>query len=82
MPSARSPRSVPSPWSGDVHANVPIVQGPVVERWSYPGWSLESSEFGQPTPEQKTPQRVSTLYVSPNYFRTFGVVSPTNLAKL
>ena len=59
-----------------------------LERWSYPdyralrdanlgmdvtGWSLESSEFGEPTPEQKTPQRVSTLYVSPNYFQTFGV---------
>ena len=59
-----------------------------LERWSYPdyqalrdagvgidltGWSLESSEFGEPTPEQKTPLRVPTLYVSPNYFRTFGV---------
>lgn len=59
-----------------------------LERWSYPdyralrdgdvgmdvtGWSLETSEFGEPTPEQKTPPRVSTLYVSPNYFRTFGV---------
>src|SRR5262245_41359318 len=59
-----------------------------IERWSYPdyqvlrsanvgmdvtGWSLESSEFGDPTPEEKTPPRVSTLYVSPNYFRTFGV---------
>ena len=59
-----------------------------LERWSYPdyqalrdtdvgiditGWSLDSSEFGEPTPDQKTPLRVSTLYVSPNYFRTFGV---------
>ena len=59
-----------------------------LERWSYPdyqalrdadvgmditGWSLESSEFGEPTPDQKTPLRVPTLYVSPNYFRTFGV---------
>lgn len=59
-----------------------------LERWSYPdyralrdanlgmdvtGWSLESSEFGETTPEQKTPQRVSTLYVSPNYFQKFGV---------
>jgi putative ABC transport system permease protein len=59
-----------------------------LERWSYPdyqalrdadvgmditGWSLESSEFGEPTPEQKAPPRVATLYVSPNYFRTFGV---------
>ena len=37
------------------------------------GWSLDSSEFGEPTPDQKTPSRVPTLYVSPNYFRTFGV---------
>lgn len=59
-----------------------------LERWSYPdyralrdgdagmdvtGWSLESSEFGAPTQGQKAPPRVSTLYVSPNYFRTFGV---------
>jgi putative ABC transport system permease protein len=59
-----------------------------LERWSYPdyqavrdadvgmditGWSLESSEFGQPTPDQKTPSRVATLYVSPNYFRIVGV---------
>ncbi|MGD9903364.1 MAG: ABC transporter permease [Vicinamibacterales bacterium] len=59
-----------------------------LERWSYPdyralrdgdvgvdvtGWSLESSEFGEPTPAHKTPPRVSTLYVSPNYFQTFGV---------
>jgi predicted permease len=59
-----------------------------LERWSYPdyqalrdadvgmditGWSLESSEFGDPTPDQKTPPRVATLYVSPNYFRTVGV---------
>ena len=56
-----------------------------LERWSYPdyqalrdadvgmditGWSLESSEFGEPTPDQKAPPRVATLYVSPNYFRT------------
>ena len=59
-----------------------------LERWSYPdyqalrdadvgmditGWSLESSEFGEPTPDQKAPPRVATLYVSPNYFRTVGV---------
>ena len=59
-----------------------------LERWSYPdyqalrdanvgmdvtGWSLESSEFGEPTPDQQTPLRVPTLYVSPNYFSTFGV---------
>jgi len=59
-----------------------------LERWSYPdyralrdadvgaavtGWSLEASEFGVATPDQKTPPRVATLYVSGNYFRTFGV---------
>jgi predicted permease len=60
-----------------------------IERWSYPdyqalrgadvgmditGWSLESSEFGDPSPDQKgPPPRVPTLYVSANYFRTFGV---------
>lgn len=59
-----------------------------LERWSYPdyqalrdadvgmdvtGWSLDSSEVGEPTPEQKAPVRVPTLYVSPNYLRTFGV---------
>jgi MacB-like periplasmic core domain len=59
-----------------------------LERWSYPdyqalrdadvgidltGWTLDSSEFGEPTPDQKAPLRVPTLYVSPNYFRTFGV---------
>ena len=59
-----------------------------LERWSYPdyqalrdadvgmditGWSLESSEFGEATPDQKEPPRVATLYVSSNYFRTFGV---------
>ena len=59
-----------------------------LERWSYPdyqalrdadggldltGWNLDSSEFGEPTPDQKAPLRVPTLYVSPNYFATFGV---------
>jgi predicted permease len=59
-----------------------------LERWSYPdyrafrdgnagmdvtGWSLETSEFGAPIPDEKAPPRVSTLYVSPNYFQTFGV---------
>ena len=60
-----------------------------LERWSYPdyqalrdadtgmdvtGWTLESSEFGERSPDGKTaPPRVATLYVSPNYFRTFGV---------
>ena len=47
-----------------------------LERWSYPdyqalrdadvgmditGWSLESSEFGEPTPDQKAPSRVADL---------------------
>ena len=59
-----------------------------LEQWSYPdyqelrdadlgmditGWALESSEFGVPTPEDKAPARVATLYVSANYFTTFGV---------
>jgi predicted permease len=60
-----------------------------LERWSYPdyqalrdtdtgmaiaGWAMESSEVGEQTPDQKTgPLRVATLYVSANYFRTFGV---------
>ncbi len=59
-----------------------------LERWSYPdyqvlraaetgvdltGWSLDSAEFGDPTPNQTTPLRVAAMYVSPNYFRTFGV---------
>ena len=58
-------------------------------QWSYPdyqalrdadtgmaitGWARESSQFGAQTPDQKTaPPRVATLYVSANYFRTFGV---------
>lgn len=59
-----------------------------VEEWSYPdyqalrdadigmditAWVLESSEFGEPAPEQKNPPRVATLFVSPNYFRIFSV---------
>jgi putative ABC transport system permease protein len=60
-----------------------------LEQWSYPdyqalrdadigmdltGWSRESSQFGAQAPDQKTPPpRVATLYVSANYFRTFGV---------
>jgi predicted permease len=60
-----------------------------LEQWSYPdyralrdadtgmeitGWTSGSSEFGARTPgEDKTPLRVTTLYVSTNYFRTFGV---------
>lgn len=60
-----------------------------LERWSYPdyralrdadtgmavtGWAMESVEFGEQSPDHKTaPARVSALYVSANYFRTFGV---------
>lgn len=59
-----------------------------LERWSYPdyralrdadagldiaGWSLDSTEYGTPTPAPTSPPRVPALYVSPNYFRTFGV---------
>jgi predicted permease len=60
-----------------------------LERWSYPdyqslreadigmtitGWTREFSQFGGQTPDQKTaPPRVATLYVSANYFSTFGV---------
>ncbi len=59
-----------------------------LEQWSYPdfqelreadtgmaltGWTLDSAEIGTPTPEDPTPPRVAALYVSANYFRTFGV---------
>ena len=60
-----------------------------LEQWSYPdyralrdaeigmdvtGWTTESSEFGEQIPDKATaPLRVATLYVSANYFRTFGV---------
>jgi putative ABC transport system permease protein len=60
-----------------------------LERWSYPdyqalrgadtgmaitGWTMESSQFGAQTADQATaPPRVAALYVSANYFRTFGV---------
>jgi predicted permease len=59
-----------------------------IEQWSYPdyqtlrdaevgmdisGWTLESSHFGTPDPDEAGSPRVSTLYVSGNYFRTFGV---------
>ena len=59
-----------------------------IEQWSYPdyqalrdaevgidisGWTLESSHFGTPDPDKAGSPRVSTLYVSANYFRTFGV---------
>lgn len=56
--------------------------------WSYPdfqalreantgmaitGWTRELSEFGLPTPDNAAPPRVTTLYVSANYFSTLGV---------
>ena len=59
-----------------------------LESWSYPdyqalrdsktrmaltGWTMESSQFGLPTPDDVTPPRVTTLYVSANYFSTLGV---------
>jgi putative ABC transport system permease protein len=60
-----------------------------LEQWSYPdyqalrdaelgmavtGWTMESSQFGEPDPDEAGSPRVSTLYVSANYFRTFGVL--------
>jgi putative ABC transport system permease protein len=59
-----------------------------LEQWSYPdyqalrnadigmditAWTMESSLFGAPDPDEAGSPRVSTLYVSANYFRTFGV---------
>jgi predicted permease len=60
-----------------------------LEGWSYPdyqalrdadtgmaitGWNRESSEVGERTPDDAAPlPRVTTLYVSANYFTTFGV---------
>ena len=59
-----------------------------LEHWSYPeyqalrdadtgmavtGWTLEESQFGTPIPDEAAPARVATLYVSANYFATFGV---------
>lgn len=59
-----------------------------LEPWSYPdyralreaqtgieiaGWTLETSDFGEPAPEQAAPPRIPSLYVSPNYFRILGV---------
>ena len=59
-----------------------------LEEWSYPeyqtlreaktgmaitGWARESSQFGEPTPDDAAPRRVATLYVSANYFQTLGV---------
>ncbi|MBA3948727.1 MAG: ABC transporter permease [Acidobacteria bacterium] len=59
-----------------------------IERWSYPdyqalreadlgmavtGWALETIETGEPMPGEAAPPRTSALYVSTNYFSTFGV---------
>ena len=59
-----------------------------LEAWSYPdyqalrdstagmaitGWTMESSQFGQPAADAAAPPRVSALYVSANYFSTLGV---------
>jgi predicted permease len=59
-----------------------------LESWSYPdfqalrdadhgmavtGWAMDSSQFGDPTPDEATPPRVDTMYVTANYFSTFGV---------
>jgi predicted permease len=59
-----------------------------VERWSYPdyqtlrtadvgmavtGWALETSETGEPVPGETARPRTPALYVSTNYFSTFGV---------
>ena len=58
------------------------------EQWSYPdyqalrdadtgmaltGWVRESSEVGMKVPDESELRRVITLYVSANYFSTFGV---------
>lgn len=59
-----------------------------LEQWSYPdyqalrdadvgmaitGWAREVSHIGARTPDDAAPPRVATLYVSANYFSTFGV---------
>ena len=59
-----------------------------LEKWSYPdyqtlrgvdtgmaitGWTMEFSQVGARTPDDAAPPRVATLYVSANYFSTFGV---------
>ena len=59
-----------------------------LEQWSYPdyralrdtdtgmaitGWVMESSEVGVRVPDETELRRFATLYVSPNYFSTFGV---------
>jgi predicted permease len=58
------------------------------EQWSYPdyqalrdaetgmaitGWTREFNEIGEPAPEGEALPRVTTLYVSANYFTTLGV---------
>ena len=59
-----------------------------LEQWSYPdfqvlrdsdtgmsitGWVQETSEFGIKVPDEKETRRVTTLYVTANYFNTFEV---------
>lgn len=59
-----------------------------LESWSYPdyralreaaigmnvtGWTLDTSVVGEPPSGNEPPPQVATLYVSPNYFQTFGV---------
>jgi putative ABC transport system permease protein len=59
-----------------------------LEKWSYPdylalrgvdtgmaitGWTMDFSQVGARTPDDKAPPRAATLYVSANYFTTFGV---------
>jgi len=60
-----------------------------LQDWSYPdyqslreadtgvavtGWALASNEVGDRTSDEEALPRVATLYVSANYFTTFGVV--------
>jgi predicted permease len=60
----------------------------VVEEWTYPdyqalreaapgmavtGWNIQFGEVGAPAPDDEPLPRVATLYVSANYFSTFGV---------
>lgn len=60
----------------------------VIEEWSFPdyqalrdvdigmaitGWARDFSQTGEQTPDEAAPPRVATLYVSANYFSTFGV---------
>ncbi|HEX7281430.1 MAG TPA: ABC transporter permease, partial [Vicinamibacterales bacterium] len=61
-----------------------------IEGWTYPdyqvlrdadhgmaitGWTSDFSEYGEPAPDETARPRVSTLYVSSNYFTTFGVTA-------